>query len=42
MGQLIPQVQLAITASQGAKEKEIQAAIKAYMRRPKKVEKSDR
>ncbi len=42
MGQLIQQVLLAITASQGAKEKEIQAAIKAYMRRPKKVEKSDR
>jgi hypothetical protein len=37
MGQLIPQVLLAITASQGAKEKEIQAAIKAYNAEAKKM-----
>jgi hypothetical protein len=46
MGQLIPsQVLLAITASQGAKEKEIQAAIlrsRRIMRRPTKIKNSDR
>jgi hypothetical protein len=36
IGQLNPQVLLAITASQGAKEKEIQAAIKAYNAEAKK------
>jgi predicted RNase H-like nuclease (RuvC/YqgF family) len=36
IGQLIQQVLLAITASQGAKEKEIQAAIKAYNAEAKK------